>query len=89
MKPIYPASNFHLFMNTSNIPTKRLITEEIMNGRTDPKLSHNMPVKTEPDITARLESIVKNPIADPLNSSFTRSETQALVTPSVEAAYIP
>ena len=42
-------------------------TDEIRNGTCDPKLSHKTPVKKEPNITAKLDSAVSKPIAEPRN----------------------
>jgi hypothetical protein len=62
---------------------------EIKNGISDPYLSHKTPVKKEPIIIEKLESIVSKPIAEPRCSFGIKSEIHALETPSVDAAYIP
>ena len=67
----------------------RLIIAEIRKGIDDPNRSHKMPVKKEPNIVERPESIVSNPIAVPRCSLEIKSEIQAFETPSVEAAYSP
>ena len=68
------------------IPIIKLITAEIINGICEPNLSHKTPVKNEPNIIAKLESIVSKPIAEPRCSFGIKSEIQALETPSVDAA---
>ena len=60
-----------------------------MKGTDGPKASQSTPVINDPDMIAKLDSIVSNPIADPLFLSGTRSETHAFTTPSENAAYIP
>lgn len=69
-------------INSATIPEKR-------NGICEPKLSQRMPAKKVPPIIAKLESIVKSPIAVPLSSSEIKSAIHAFVIPSVEAAYNP
>ena len=75
----------HLNTNSSTA-TITETTELTINGTCAPKLSHKIPVRKEPNMIAKLESIVSMPIADPRNSSGTKSETQALETPSVAEA---
>ena len=60
--------------------------DEIRKGTDEPNLSHNTPVKKEPNIKAKLDNIVNRPIAEPRFSSAIRSDTQAFATPSVDAA---
>ena len=64
----------------------RLNDAEIRNGTDEPNLSHKTPVKNEPSIIAKLDSIVSKPIAEPRCSFGIKSEIHALETPSVEAA---
>ena len=60
--------------------------DEIRKGTWEPKWSHNIPVRKEPAIIAKLENAVNRPIAEPRCSSGIRSETQAFETPSVDDA---
>ena len=64
----------------------KLIIAEIRNGICEPNLSHRIPVKKEPSMIEKLESIVSNPIAEPRCSLGIKSEIHALETPSVDAA---
>lgn len=64
----------------------KLIIAESKNGIIEPNLSHKTPVKNEPSIIAKLESIVSNPIAEPRCASGIKSEIHAFETPSVAAA---
>ena len=64
----------------------KLTTAESKNGTEEPNRSHKIPVKKDPSIIEKLESIVSNPIAEPLCSSGIKSETQAFEIPSVDAA---
>ena len=59
---------------------------EITNGTEDPNISHKTPVKKDPSIIEKLDSIVKRPMAEPRCSFGINSETHAFETPSVEAA---
>ena len=63
----------------------KLIIAEMRKGTEAPNLSHKIPAVKEPSITAKLESIVNNPMPDPLCSSGIKSETHAFDTPSVAA----
>jgi hypothetical protein len=64
----------------------KLIVAEIKNGTEEPNISHKTPVKNDPSIIAKLDSIVSNPIAEPRCSLGIKSEIHALATPSVVAA---
>ena len=64
----------------------KLTTAETRNGTEEPNLSHKIPVKKDPSITEKLESIVSKPIAEPRCSSGIKPDTQALEIPSVDAA---
>lgn len=64
----------------------KLTEADIRNGIDEPNLSHKTPVRKEPIIIAKLESIVSKPIAEPRCSFGIKSDIQALDTPSVEAA---
>jgi len=76
-------------MNKKAKAVNALTQHDIMKGKVGPNISHRRPVMNEPNIMAILENIVISPIAVPLSLFGIRSETQAFVTPSVEAAKIP
>ena len=64
--------------------TKQLTIEEIRKGTEEPNLSHKTPVKKEPNINAKLESIVRSPIADRVGKGMRTAPRDALLAANAD-----